>query len=304
MTFQQVLSARGISFRRSASDANKTHLNCPFCVSRGKPRDERHRLCVHSAKGWGRCVHCGWSHGRAILIVLKNLGIEAEVRGIEAKEARPEIVRLPADFTPLSSPVDALDRQALRYLYSRGVTPEQVRRRKIGASYSGKYAYRILFPVYVEKQLRAINARDFTGRRKPKYLNSRGDKYLFAFDPSAKVSVLSEGAIKALRLETATGRSSASLLGHDLTPHMLEQLTRSACEEVILYPDLDVVGRRGTAVIAEKLQREWSGRVRVAWPVQKPADEENLLVLTRLISQAKTYSPSLRMSLISGIQVR
>jgi hypothetical protein len=242
---------------------------------------------VHTTQQWGRCFNgkCNWKHRYAIVPVLKQLGISAEVTGVEKApdSGNFERVEFPKDFQVLTRVYDDLDCQAKKYILDRGITEEQIRENRIGVSYGGRYAYRILFPVFVDKELKAINARTFTDST-PKYLNSRGEKYLFRFDPKQEVTILSEGAIKALRIAQVTDSGSASLLGHDLTDIQLQQISESSCKHLVLYPDPDSVGRKGTVHVAEKLVERWKNPVSIVWPVRLPADEAPLEELQALIT--------------------
>jgi len=301
MTFQEALLRRGIRFRSSSGDRQKTHLNCPFCSQRGKAPDTQFHLCVHSRQGWGRCVYCNWKHRYAILPVLKALGVPDTVTGAELDTLaeKQEVVTLPKDFIPLTRVYDELDLQARNYVLKRGITAEQIKNGRIGVSYSGRYAYRILFPVYVDSELKAINARDFTGTQKPKYLLSRGDKYLYRFDPKQETIVFSEGVIKALRIEQVTSFGSSALLGHDLTDPQLEQLQNSACKHAILFPDPDAVGRQGVAKIAEKLREQWGKKISIVTKAETPADELPLENLRETIkSNCREYDWVLRQRLL------
>ena len=297
MTFTEVLLRKGIKFRISGSDRGKCSVCCPFCTERGKERDTQFRLCVHVTQLWGKCLHCEWSHRYAVAPVLKQLGIIAtNVTGAEhAEDPHVEPVVLPKDFQILTRVYDDLDIQARDYILKRGVTKEQIRECTIGVSYIGKYAYRILFPIYVGEELRGINARDFTGQGIPKYLLSRGDKFLYRFDPQRKTVVFSEGVIKALRIQQVVDFGSSALLGHDLTEQQWQQLRESACEHVILYPDLDPVGKRGVTHIADKLLESWKGKVSVVWPVRLPADELPLEELKAVMAgNVVPYTQALR----------
>lgn len=276
MTFQDVLIRRGIRYRISGE---KLHINCPFCILRGKPQDTKQRLCIHIKKQWSRCMHCDWKHKYAVSAILKQLGIVADniEISVEAKqEEKAEVVTLPEDFQHLVKTTDDFDKQARRYLLGRGITKEQIRENNIGVSYVGRYAYRVVFPIYMDGVLSGINSRDFTGRLKPKYMTSRGIKCLYNFDPNAETTIFSEGVFKALRIAQVTKHGSAALLGHDLTDVQLGQIQQSHCKHVILYPDIDRVGKLGALKIADKLCENWQGRVSFIWPVLIPADEQPL----------------------------
>jgi len=241
-------------------------------------------------------MHCGWSRRTAVVATLKQLGIQDVVTGFERRINAPEVehCELPPDFITLHD-AGELDKQALDYILGRGITMDQLKSHGIGVSYSGRYAYRIVFPVYADGELKCFNTRDFTGRRKPKYLLSKGDKYLAYFDPSATSCVLSEGVIKAMRIEQATTSASAALLGHDLTDNQLSQVSRSSCQLIVLWPDGDLVGRRGFIKIADKLSASWGGDVSMVWPVAGPADElPRLAIKFHLMSRTQSYTARVR----------
>ncbi len=275
MTFLDALLRSRVRFRRNG---NEIGVNCPFCPERRGIVDTNFSCHVNVKSGAGKCWHdtCGFRSWKAVIEVLAALRMSTDV---DAGELPPEVtepVTLPKDFLPLTKAYDDLDRQALAYVRKRGISPKQIEERRFGVSYVGRLSYRVVMPVYAGNQLKAIVARDFTGRQEPKYLNSRGDKWLFGFDPAQKSVVLAEGIFKSLRIELS-GRSAAALLGHDLTDIQLKQLTDSACEEITLWPDVDHVGRRGVRNVAEKLlDSNWKGKVFVAWPVSSPADEMRL----------------------------
>lgn len=299
MTFQEALLRRRIKFRTSG-DRSKILLNCPFCSSRGKPADDKFRLCVHATQGWGRCVHCDWKRKTAVFAVLKELGINDSVNGFDEKPIqKDEPVFLPVDFQLLHRAYDDLDRQAKKYLIDRGVTEEQIIEKKIGVSYSGRFAYRIIFPVYNGSKLVGLNGRDFTGAGKPKYLTSKGEKSFYGFDSKAHTLVLSEGCFKALRIAQVTKACSAALLGHDLTNLQLEQLKASKCERIVLYPDIDEVGKKGFAKIADRLMEEFSATVSICWPVTLPADDAPLKEIKTLIENPLPYNWGTRQKLLT-----
>ncbi len=289
-SLQDVLSHRGIRFR--VSQDGRVHLNCPFCIERGKETDTKQRLCIHSREYWGKCVRCDWKARRAVTLVLSRLGITDAVNGFSLPDVKTaELVKLPDDFQVLTKTYDELDRQALDYLLKRGITREQIEANKIGVSYSGRYAYRILFPVFIKKRLVSINARQFMSDKEPKYLNSRGEKYLYDFDPSSATTILSEGVFKALRIDRVTSESSAALLGHSLSETQFKQILDSKCNHLIFYPDLDYAGRLGFVKMANQLtDSPWQGHISIIWPVTQPADEAPLEDLRTLLKTPVPYS--------------
>jgi hypothetical protein len=277
-------------------------LCCPFCLETRREQDTEYCLHVNAGSGAGKCWHrsCGWKSRYAVVAVLHKLRIGFAVEGFEAPSQAPAEVRLPEDFTLLHRATDNLDKQALWYVLRRGITKEQVKNSKLGVSFSGRYAYRVIFPALVGGKLKAFTARDFTGTSKVRYLGTPGDKWLFRFDSKAETIVLSEGVFKALRIAQVTSWGSASILGHAISSTQLEQIKSSGVKRVMLYPDPDAVGVAGFLNIAEKLIQEWGGEVLIAETVKTPADEDPLETLQKNLQNLAPYSWTLKQRLLNS----
>ena len=300
MTLLDVLQHSRIPHRRSSSDPSEINVHCPFCLSRGKPPDDRFKLGINTRTGAAHCFVCNWGSKRyGPTAFLRRLRVESNTFGMEPEDpvALPP-VELPRDFTQLDNSTDDLDFMALQYLIDRGVTQEQIARHRIGVSWRGRYAWRIIFSVYCPN-LQMIVGRDFAGGREPKYLNSRGEKHLYGFDPEAETVIFSEGIFKSLRIAQATGAASAALLGHSLGPAQMRQIRDSKCRRVVLWPDPDRPGREGVVKIAENLM-DWKGDVRVVWPVSGYADEAPLESLARDAAGARKYGWGLSQKILLG----
>lgn len=309
MTFRDFLQRERIPFRQSSTHSEEILLKCPFCPERGNPGDTRFLLSINVASGAGHCWHvgCGFKSRHAISLTMKKLHLRPyedidELETIAPKKTS-EPVCLPGDFLPLDQPPNEdLDQTALNYVLSRGVTQAQIHKKHIGVSYQGRYAYRILFPVYSNQKLVGIVARDFTDTRVPKYLNSPGEKWLYNFNPLAETVVLAEGVIKALRLEQVCGHNCCALLGHSVTETQLTQLRDSKCRQIILFPDPDRAGREGFVKVADKLSEELHhADVHVVWPVEQPADEAPLEKLGLTINLARRYNMKINLALLGGL---
>jgi hypothetical protein len=227
--------------------------------------------------------------------VLQQLSITLSVTEGGVLEAVKELppVELPEDFSCLTRTFDDLDAAARAYVLQRGVTPEQIAKYQIGVSFTGRYAYRVLFPVREGRVLRGIVARDYTGRQKPKYLNSPGGMALFGFDPEAETCVLSEGVFKALRLQRVQpwGTNSAAVLGHHLTEYKINQILKSKCRDLIFVPDPDLVGRQGVIRMIDDLYAQhWRGTAYVVRDVITPADEMSGEMLSNMVAEKYTFS--------------
>lgn len=282
MTFKEVLRCNHVQFHVSGPEVS---VCCPFCIGRGETQDTRFRLFINTVSGAAYCFNCGWKGRQAFSFILHQLlhgfqdGVDSEIATEIRMPDRPP--PWPRDFVLLRTlwdSTDDLDQQAIAYVCDRGLTRAQIITGRVGVSYRGRYAYRILFPILEANYCHGFTARDFTGVREPKYLHSPGARYLFNYRTPTSCVVLAEGVFKALRLEQALARSGFSCLatlGHSLTNSQCEQLIRGECRQVILWPDPDRVGLLGYLHVADVLQGELGLEVKLVLAPQ-PADEARL----------------------------
>lgn len=296
MRLSDALNLRRIPYQKGKE--GEIRVCCPFCASRGETQDTRYRLGINVRTQEGHCFNCGWrSRARAVTLYLRQLGIVDKVYAeSQAEETSEPILRLPEDFTPLSTAErkDKLVARALTYLESRGVTPHQINTHKIGMSLVGRYAYRIVFPIFYQRKLKMLVGRDFTNVSKVRYLNSSGtEKVIFGLHKPTPCVVLSEGIFKALALENLLGSNgwgaSGALLGHDLTALQLQQLLDLKVEEVTIWPDPDRVGLRGAEQIASALT-EARFKVFIVPPAPAQADELSRSELTTYWGKRRAWN--------------
>lgn len=297
MNLIEGLESRGIRWRKSGKP-NNIWICCPFCEERGETPDGRFRLGVDISTGKGNCFNCGWKDSKTAVIKLQqrlDLGDWIETEQVTAKHYRP--VRLPEDFTPLGdvSTVRGTlwDRKALKYCLKRGITREQIRRYKIGFSETGRYAYRIVIPIYIGKKLKGIVSRALMASQTPKYKNSVGDKAVFGLpkDRHCNSLVIVEGCFDCLAIARAIGRSCdvVACLGHSLTSRQIEMI--EGYDEYILWLDPDEAGIKGVVSMAEQLKL--IGKVKVVIPRMEDADPDELSEkeIRRRIDKAKPWLP-------------
>ena len=275
MTLVEILELRGVPYRRHSVRSDEICLCCPFCTSRGETPDRRFRLGINIAHGMGHCFNCGWRSQNAVQRLLEYLGVKDQYCQSPGNGAGPNgscSVCLPVGFSIVGTVGDELDQLALQYLLKRGISRQQIVRYKVGATFVGNYAYRVVFPLWYNGKLQGFVARDIAGRE-PRYL-SGGRKALFNPRPSETL-ILAEGVFKALRIERALDHAASATLGKELTDYQLEQLQALGVGHVVLWPDPDKAGRQGCIRTAELLRANGFD-VSVVWPVSKPADEVSL----------------------------
>lgn len=273
MDFVTALTARGVDFHPNTAKKNEIMVCCPFCPDRGQSVDTRFRLGINIATGWAHCFNCDWrSRDGLVEIGVKLILAGVEVAELEEEVEEPEPVTMPEDFWPLWKPDDdPLFRRVYKYIRGRGITQDELKSHRIGFTLAGRMAYRVLFPLRYRGQLLMLIGRDFTGKLKPKYLNSVGPKAVYNLpDQPTRTMILSEGVVKCLKLQRALKIQSASLLGHSMSPYQHDFMKK--VKQFYLWPDPDTVGIAGFVNVAEVLAQ--NHKVWMPWPVpKKQADE-------------------------------
>lgn len=257
-------------------DGGEVSVDCCFCD------DGKERLGINVETGVAHCFKCDWASGDKDSTVnskrrtFTKLAAEANLSVIFTVEEGEEDVtveektevlkkgkqkyaeRLPQAFEPLYERVnDRISKEARRYLFDRGVTKRQLEVHRIGFCAAGRYAYRIVFPVWYGKKLRGYVCRDFTGKSELKYLNSDGEKGLYGLpvrNRRTSKGVLVEGVFDKLAVERAVSYDTFAGLGSKLTPRQLKKL--STYNTIVIWAEPDRAGVEGTIKRARLLQKK------------------------------------------------
>ena len=309
------LRRKRIPFGISASNSAEITLCCPFCVQRGHTADTEFKLGVNVKNGKGHCFRCDWksqrSHwylARALDLGELNFGdfVHEEEKQVEQKE-----LKLPPDFTRLwyrgKRPKGFLYEMAFNYLIERRVSLAQIEKHKIGVSFVGEFAYRIIFPVYQKGELIGIVARDFTDNQKAKYKNSVGKKYLYNLKSRHKrrfSAILCEGIFDCLALErTFPQYDVIALLGHSLSEDQISDLTWY--HKLVFWCDPDRVGIKAFLSLAEQFVVLGS-KVFVITP--HPSKDAGSMttkeLVTRFENKLRKWSPVLSLRLRNTLNLR
>ncbi len=138
---------------------------------------------------------------------------------------------------------------ASNYLLSRGVTPYQMHRWRLGFATRGRLVNRVVVPVYTEGALRTYSARAFApgmdrydqGKVRQ---GAQPKRALFGeplFD-GGRVGTVAEGVWSCLALERAGFPNPCAMLGSELTPERARLLGRF--DGLIIATDPDKAGDR------------------------------------------------------------
>jgi hypothetical protein len=116
-------------------------------------------------------------------------------------------------------------------------------------------------------ELLGFLARDFTGRKKVRYLNALGQqKSVYGLVGEADEVILFEGVFKALRAARVLPLPCCAVLGNRLSAGQITQLKEGAgVQKVYYWPDPDGPGIRGARESLKELQRAGI-QVQLVWP--------------------------------------
>lgn len=306
MTIFDLFRRYGVEVKENYSDPDEFKICCLFCGDRGHTQDFKFRLGFNVSSGEGHCFNCGWASRKVLLEIVRKLGASGEEllaiknqRYTRKTRVRPKIVELPEGFQLLKDvdESDILFGEAKKYIKDRGITDRQIREHEIGATISGWYSYRIIFPVRnTDGELFGLVARDWTGKKDPKYLNSLGTKYTYNADPKkypTQMIILAEGIVKALAIERAVRNKicCASTLNNSCTDVQREAF--KDFKEVVLFCDPDKDGITGYMGVANFITPLFP-KVTVAWPLpEKQADDLTPEEIRLAIRGRKLFTPLL-----------
>lgn len=146
-------------------------FDCPVCAAeKGVEGDGKGNMEVNYFRGVYKCWACAETNGtQGVLGKLFDQFGNKKQRQLwellkpeeEGEKEKPKIkVRLPEGYTQFKdSNIRFIPhREAINYLYSRGITDEIIEKYDIGYTVSGDYAYRIIVPSYdIEDELNYLS---------------------------------------------------------------------------------------------------------------------------------------------------
>lgn len=256
----------------SPGASDEARVNCPFCLKKVGKSDTSQTLSVNRYSGQFYCYRCE-SRG--------TLNGDGQRRWV-IPEDEPEVT-LPEDYSPLFVANGFLTKAPEAYLLGRNLSRETAKAAKIGASFSGRYAGRIIIPVETAGKLRGFIARTW-GKAEPKYLYSQGNwrkstlynQDALYLETSSPVLIV-EGALDAL----AVGEQGVAALGH--VSGALD-LCRCAKRPVVFVADGDDALAALAAANQLRLLGVKAGAVRLAAKQDPDEVDRDLLLAAALRS--------------------
>ncbi len=226
-------------------------FDCPVCAAeKGIESDGKGNLEINYFRGVYKCWACSETYGThgPLGKLIEQFGtknqrkiydlIRPQEEGIKDK---PRIrLRLPEGYTKFKdSNIRFIPhREAINYLYSRGITDEMIEKYDIGYTVQGDYAYRIIVPSYdIDDNLNYFIGRAWVPK-KMKYKNPAVPKDEIIFNESRvnweENVYLCEGVFDAFFLP-----NPIPMLGKMLSNNLFEKLYERAKGEIHICLDGD-----------------------------------------------------------------
>lgn len=244
-------------------------LTCPFCD------DNSNHLGIRLNNNNVHCWKCGHHSLYRTLQELTDLSNQEIVKitkflGVVDKEEIPPLYSLQdqeeARTKNKISGKMSLPRESsfhfsnahLDYLKSRGLPPlKTIRKYKLRAvNHLGKYKFRIIIPIYMDRKIVNFTARDITGLQEPPYLRPnynevsiKKDMCVFNLDTLNEGSdcILCEGPFDVMKM----GDGSVSFLGVQETTHQIIELKNKFIRNLYIIYDNDRAGIRNANRVAK-----------------------------------------------------
>ena len=240
---EEVLGDHGLHY----PNRGQISFNCPVCDD-GR---NKHNLEVNYIDNVYKCWSCGDSentHGPLGRIFdkygnrkQKKLYQVFKPETVVKREKKKKTLRLPDGFTLFkdSSTVYPVRRQAINYLYNRGITDYMIEKYQIGFCDKGDHAGRIVIPSYDSKgELNYYIARSWNPMSRAKYKNPEAEKDKIIFWENLvdwnKDIFLVEGAFDGLFLDNVI-----PMLGKHMSELLFDTIYQKAKGNVIICLDGD-----------------------------------------------------------------
>jgi len=240
-TMKDYLESQGIATRRRSNQW--LNICCPFCIGKSSgSADFDFRLGINEAEFY-HCFRCSRTGNTQFLLqelvglseseytkiftegqLLSEEPTDTQIANIFAKKEieQKEEVEVILPGTPVSHILGVfgcLD----KFIESRGFNIDMYERAGCRYCGSGRYAGRLIFPIYYKGELVSFQARDVTGKKKPKFDSLGGvniHSYTYCLEESSDIIVV-EGMMDAWR----TGAGANALFGKEMTKKQRNILT-------------------------------------------------------------------------------
>jgi len=229
--------------------------------------------------------------GRRLSSILKEQDSKLpEIFAITLKEQNKLSPRLkwPLGCT-FPGKIESWYKPALKYLYNRGVTNEQILKYELGYSIRGRLKHRIIVPIYTCGRLVTYVARIYLPGE-PRYKMAKSDEpgvdskvAIFGekfFDTKINIVTIAEGSFSMLALDRAGAPNPCAILGSNLTPE--KSMILSQFDNIIIASDPDAAGDK----LANEIQTMGRNKKVLRLQLEKSPDDTSYELLRNSIKGA------------------
>lgn len=241
MTIIDFLEMYHLSFSKTSNvGAEYISIQCPFCS------DNSFHGCIHTKKIFYNCWKCGWHPMEKVIQEITELPtkeikkIIRELTGVPIIRKRKEIKEKP---TTLRLEGEELTDKHRNYLLSRNYDPDFIiEKYKIkGTNHLGDYKFRIIAPIFFEKQLVSYQGRDITDQSKSRYKACPKEKeiihhkhILYNIDNAiSDTLIIVEGIMDVWRL----GDGSVATFGTGYSQEQIDLIVKKGYKKVFIIYD-------------------------------------------------------------------
>lgn len=270
-------------------------FSCPFC------HHHKPKLQIHLDLGQYHCWVCGVK-GRSIVTLLKKLKVAPEIinkfrtnknnvllnqnkeGGVEQNK---ELVSLPKEFKPLYLKSEDPDyKHAIRYLFNRGITVQDILKYNIGYCDKGPYSGMIIIPSYdSEGQLNFFVGRSYYPDATIRHKNPMVSKNIIGFELFINWKlpiVIVEGAFDAI----AVKRNAIPLFGKKIMSKLKEKILLERVQTVYICLDQDA--KRDSIKLSEYFSNNGI-TVHFVDLKEKDPSEIGFIKIQTILSETKTF---------------
>jgi len=201
---------------------------------------------VNFDKGSGLCHKCNLRTRDLLKFIKRFTGKDLYIPQDRTLDFTPDFmketikVRLPDEFEemPIRGRGNRAGKYMYKYLRTRGMTDELIVLSKTGYCSEGDYAGYVIFPIYMQGDLKFFTTRLVFGDG-PKSKNPVGGKksdWLLNYELSFNrdVIVLVEGPFDSYRILRTGDFGSVAVMGQYLSLKQLKLLSRMNCKEIVI----------------------------------------------------------------------
>jgi DNA primase len=273
MDIFELLEDEGIEYWTAGKNvsAGWVNITCPFCD------DDSNHLGINLKSFRVKCWRCGSHRIIRLIAEIANCGTIEAKRIYNSLEASAGGVAPPLSVTssvvktkgaaPMALPQEStihFPKIHSEYLRSRGFPPlKTIRKYKLRAVHNlGRYKFRIVIPVFMDRQLVSFTCRDITGQQDPPYkMASKNEslldrnKVLFNYDsiPIGGNAILVEGPMDVMKL----GSNAICGFGVNISMHQMLLLKKKKIRRLFVIFDSPKkdggVGKRAAKELAPVL---------------------------------------------------